>query len=170
VTGSEYRKLVGRYLVQAYHGRGLTVYEEVSLGTSIIGKQRRVDLFVTGPEGRALVIECKYQEGPGTADEKIPYALHDMEAMRIEGVIVYAGNGFSAGVLHLLQSSSFAAYCMPNSDLLRAAARAGAIDSGTWQLDHVIAQSFGMWDIVLGNKTPLANDAQLSLLGTTRED
>lgn len=165
MTGSEYRRLVGRYVLSAYQGRGLHVYEEVSLGTSIIGKVRRVDLFVTGPLGRALVIECKYQEGPGTADEKIPYALNDMEAMRVGGVIVYAGNGFSAGVLHLLQSSSLAAYCMPNEDLLRTAARAGTIDSGTWQLDHVIAQSFGMWDIVLGNKQPLAGEAQLSLLG-----
>jgi hypothetical protein len=110
------------------------------------------------------VIECKYQEGAGTADEKIPYALDDMAAMRVAGVITYAGAGFSTGVLHLLQSSSFAAYCLPNSDLLRSATRAGAIDSGTWQLDHVIAQIFGMWDIVLSNKTPLASDSQLSLL------
>jgi hypothetical protein len=164
MTGAEYRRLVGRYVMSAYQGRGLKVYEEVSLGTSIIGKQRRVDLFVTGPDDKALVVECKYQEGPGTADEKIPYALRDMEAMRVEGIIAYAGSGFSAGVLHLLQSSSFAAYCLPNSDLLRTAGRAGAIDSGTWQLDHVMAQRFGMWDIVLGNKAPLASDAQLSLL------
>jgi hypothetical protein len=93
-----------------------------------------------------------------------------MEAMRVDGVIAYAGNGFSAGVLHLLQSSSFAAYCLPNTGLLRAASRAGAIDSGTWQLDHVIAQSFGMWDIVLGSKPQLANDAQLSLLDPAREE
>jgi hypothetical protein len=170
MTGAEYRKLVGRYVLHAYQGRGLKVYEEVSLGTSIIGKQRRVDLFVTGPGEKALVIECKYQEGPGTADEKIPYALDDMEAMRVEGIIAYAGNGFSAGVLHLLQSSSFAAYCLPNEELLRTAVRAGAIDSGTWQLDHVIAQIFGMWDIVLGNKVPLSSDSQLTLFETATDD
>jgi hypothetical protein len=164
MTGTEYRRLIGRYLLGAYGARGLKVYEEVAVGTSIIGKQRRVDLFVVGPNEQALVVECKYQESTGTADEKIPYALTDMQALRINGVVAYAGNGFSAGVLHLLQSSELAAYCLPNSALLSISPRAGAIDSGTWQLDHVVAQAFGFWDIIIQNKPPLEAEAQLSLL------
>lgn len=165
MTGAEYKKLIGRYLVAAYGPRGFSIYEEVALGTSIIGKQRRVDLFVTGPSGQALVIECKYQESTGTADEKIPYALDDMQAQRVPGVVVYAGSGFSAGVLHLLQGSELAAYCMPNADLLRSdPRRSGLLDSGTWQLDHVVAQTFALWDLIVGTKVPLAQDAQLSLL------
>jgi hypothetical protein len=163
MTGADYRRLVGRYIVSAFSARGLKVYEEVALGTSIIGKQRRVDLLVTGPTDTVLVVECKYQESAGTADEKIPYALRDMQALRVGGVITYAGQGFSAGVLHLLQSSEFAAYCLPNTELLRTAPRAGALDSGTWQLDHVLAQTFGLWDIVLQNKAPLGPDSQLLL-------
>lgn len=163
MTGADYRKLIARYLVSAYSKRGLRVYEEVALGTSIIGKQRRVDLFITGNNDQALVLECKYQESAGTADEKIPYALDDMRALRVAGAIVYAGNGFSAGVLHLLQSSEFAAYCLPNTELLKSAPRAGLLDSGTWQLDHVVAQTFHLWDIVIGNKQPLAEETQLSL-------
>lgn len=170
MTGADYRKLVGRYVVNAFSSRGLKVYEEVALGTSIIGKQRRVDLFVTGPNERVLVIECKYQESAGTADEKIPYALRDMEALRVDGVIAYAGQGFSAGVLHLLQSSEYAAYCLPNAELLRTAPRLGALDSGTWQLDHVLAQTFGLWDIILQNKAPLAPDAQLLLPGPSKNE
>lgn len=159
MTGNEYKKLIGRYIVAAYGHRGLEVYEEVSLGTSIIGKQRRIDLFVLGPDAQALCVECKYQDSSGTADEKIPYALNDMAAQRIPGVIVYAGNGFSAGVLHLLQGSEYAAYCLPNPDALKPVGRgSGPMSSGTWQLDHIIAQTFKFWDVILGNKKPLTTD------------
>ncbi len=154
MTGNEYKKLIGRYIVSVYGPRGLQVYEEVHLGTSIIGKQRRIDLFVLGPEGTALCVECKYQDSSGTADEKIPYALNDMASQRIPGVIVYAGIGFSAGVLHLLQGSEYAAYCLPD-ETLQAVGRSGPMSSGTWQLDHIIAQTFKFWDVILGKKKPL---------------
>jgi hypothetical protein len=164
MTGNEYKKLIGKYLVSAYGPRGLKVYEEVNLGTSIIGKQRRIDLFVLAPSGAALAVECKYQDTAGTADEKIPYALNDMAAQRIPGVIAYAGSGFSDGVLHLLQGSHLAAYCLPDESYLKPLARRGnAVNCGTWQLDHVVAQTFGMWDIVLGERAPLELDAQLLL-------
>jgi hypothetical protein len=155
VTGNEYKKLIGRYLVSAYGARGLEVYDEVLLGTSIIGKQRRIDLFVLGPNGQALCVECKYQDSSGTADEKIPYALNDMASQRIPGVIVYAGTGFSAGVLHLLQGSELAAYCLPDDTLQSIGRGSGAMSSGTWQLDHIVAQTFKFWDIILGKKKPL---------------
>jgi hypothetical protein len=164
MTGNDYRKLIGNYLARTYGPRGLEIYEEVNLGTSIIGKQRRIDLFVLGPEQRALVVECKYQDSTGTADEKIPYALSDMASLRMPGALVYAGSGFSPGVLHLLQGSEFGAYCAPDPTLLRPIPRrAGAMDSGTWQLDHVIAQTFQFWDIVLNGKQPLGGDTQLAL-------
>ncbi len=141
--------------MSAYGPRGLTVYEEVHLGTSIIGKQRRIDLFVLGPEGQALCVECKYQDSSGTADEKIPYALNDMASQRIPGVIVYAGGGFSAGVLHLLQGSEYAAYCLPDATMQSVGRGSGPMSSGTWQLDHIVAQTFKFWDIILGKKKPL---------------
>lgn len=164
MTGNEYRKLIGHYLAATYGPRGLEVYEEVNLGTSIIGKQRRIDLFVIGPDKRALVVECKYQDSAGTADEKIPYALDDMAALRLPGVLAYAGAGFSPGVLHLLQGSEFGAYCLPDASRLEPIPRrAGAMDSGTWQFDHVIAQTFQFWDIVLAGKRPLTPQKQLAL-------
>jgi hypothetical protein len=157
MTGNEYKKLVGRYIASAYEKRGLQVYDEVYLGTSIIGKQRRVDLFVLGPEQRALCVECKYQDSSGTADEKIPYAINDMAAQRVPGVIVYAGTGFSAGVLHLLQGSEYAAYCLPDAENPKPIPRsASAMNAGTWQLDHVIAQTFHFWDLVLAGKRPIS--------------
>lgn len=164
MTGNEYKKLIGRYLVSAFGGRGLKVYDEVSLGTSIIGKQRRTDLLVVAPDGTALAVECKFQDVSGTADEKIPYALDDMEAQRIPGVVAYAGRGFSEGVLHLLQGSAYAAYCLPEATQLKPQPRrSGPVNSGTWQLDHVMAQTFRLWDVVLSGKAPINLEQQLAL-------
>jgi hypothetical protein len=30
-----------------------------------------------------------------------------------------------------------------------------SIDSGTWQLDHIMAMTFGWWDILIGGRTPV---------------
>jgi hypothetical protein len=158
VNGHEYRQRIGRYVVSTYATRGIEVYEEVSLGTSTLGKTRRIDLLLLQrSSGKSLAIECKYQDSAGTADEKIPYALDELRALRIPGAIVYAGSGFSDGVLHLLQSSPLAAYCMPDTSLQPVVRARGVewIHRGTWQLDHVVAQTFAFWDIILGDKQPV---------------
>jgi hypothetical protein len=158
VTGKEYRQLIAKYLAAAYGARGLRVYEEVAIGTSIIGKQRRIDLLaISSASLEALAIECKYQDQSGTADEKIPYTLQDLHALRVPSVVVYAGGGFSEGVLHLLQGSEIAAYCLPDPARLDPVPRrAGeSIDSGTWQLDHVLALTFRWWDVLVAGKDPV---------------
>src|SRR5688572_1852550 len=96
MTGADYRRLIARYITGAYGQRGVEVYEEVNVGTSIIGKQRRIDLLMLVGK-QALGIECKYQDSLGTVDEKIPYALQDLAAQRFPGAIAYAGTGFSDG-------------------------------------------------------------------------
>ncbi len=119
---------------------------EVNVGKSIIGKNRRVDVFVHSPDTqKAMSIECKYQQSSGTVDEKIPYALNDIDAMWMPACIVYAGEGFSEGVFHLLQSSEVAAYCLPEHSPIKQTA-------STRELDHIIASVFGWWDIVLDKK------------------
>ena len=157
MTGTEYRQLVARYIVSMFWERGIQVYEEVGAGTTIIGKQRRLDLFVfEKSRNLAMAVECKYQDSLGTVDEKIPYALEDIAQLPLPGIITYAGRGFSDGVLHLLQSSSKAAYCLPDESLLSLPRRSGAsMDSGTWQLDHALAMRFGWWDVLISGKTPV---------------
>jgi len=143
----EYSNLVAAYLLKNYGARGLSVYREISLGKSIIGKNRRLDIFALHEEtGRALAIECKCQEVSGTADEKIPYTLQDLAAMHIPAFVVYSGKGFSDGVLHLLQGSSLAAYCLPPPSLEPTVGE-------TTELDHIVAMTFGWWDAILRNKT-----------------
>jgi hypothetical protein len=147
MTGNEYATLIAAYLARNYGSRGLAVYREVSLGKSIIGKNRRVDVFAVHSESsKALAVECKVQSTTGTADEKIPYTLQDLAAMHVPAFVVYAGAGFSDGVLHLLRSSERAAYCLPDSSL--------EPTSDTIELDHLVAMTFGWWEAVLRDKKP----------------
>lgn len=110
----EYRDLIAAYIDVNYGPRGVVVYTEVSLGKTIIGKNRKLDVFaLRKADQRALALEAKYQEVQGTTDEKIPYALQDLEALWIPGCLVYAGPGWSKGVLHTLEGSRRAVYCLP---------------------------------------------------------
>ena len=173
MKGHEYKQLIARYLFSSYGARGLDVYDEVSIGTSMLGKQRRLDLLVLSPAtGLALALECKFQDSAGTVDEKIPYAIDDLSSLRMPAAVIYAGDGFSDGVLHLLRSSPLAAYCLPG-ETLRPLARARGTESihaGTWQLDHVLARTFHLWDVILGEKRPLCLDASGALTTARKSD
>ena len=150
MTGGEYADLIAGYILFNFGEKNIKVYREVALGKSIIGKNRRVDILVVCEETNdAFAIECKFQASQGTVDEKIPYALEDMDALRIEGCIVYAGEGFSAGVLHLLQASEQACYCNPNPANLCSTAH-------TRELDHLLSMHFKWWDRLVGDKKPFS--------------
>jgi len=149
VTGSEYANLIASYLSRRFGARGLKVYREVRVGKTIIGKNRCIDVFcVRESDNTAFAVECKFQDSPGTVDEKIPYALDDLEALPMAGCIAYAGKGFSEGVLHMLQAAPRAAFCLPNGDQTES-----SVD--TRELDHLFAAHFGWWDLVVGAKTPV---------------
>lgn len=152
LSGKEYADLIAAYLTRNYGEVGLVVHREVSLGKSIIGKNRKIDLLcVHQPSQRAVGIECKFQGSQGTADEKIPYTLADLEAMHVPAFVAYAGEGFSVGVVHMLESHRLAAYCLPGADLLPS--------KETVELDHVIAMTFGWWSLVLAKSTPFSLNA-----------
>ena len=141
MTGSEYANLIALYIKKNFGDRNLRIYREVSVGKSIIGKNRRIDIFVINDDiGDAFAIECKFQDTQGTVDEKIPYALNDMRAMLMNGCVAYAGEGFSKGVVHMLQSAEIAAYCLPDAENL-------VPSKATAEPDHILAQHFGWWDL-----------------------
>lgn len=149
MSGGEYANLVALYVARRFAPRGLQVFREVKVGKTIIGKNRCVDIFcVSGDARQAFAIECKFQESQGTVDEKIPYALDDLQALPMAGCIAYAGQGFSEGVLHMLAASPHAAYCLP------AAAQAEATPE-TRELDHLLAVHFGWWDVLVDKKRPV---------------
>ena len=100
-------------------------------------------MFVVRPsDQRALAIECKYQDALGSVDEKIPYALDDLHALWVPGCLVYAGRGWSKGVLHMLEASRLAAHCLPEKPLL-------ARGRATRELDYLLAATFGLWEQIL---------------------
>ncbi|HEY0192311.1 MAG TPA: PD-(D/E)XK nuclease superfamily protein [Kofleriaceae bacterium] len=142
VTGNGYRDLIASYIHHQYGEHGLVVYREVNLGKTIIAKDRQIDVFVVRPiDQKAIAIECKYQDVQGTADEKIPYALDDLAALWVPGCLVYAGRGWSKGVLHQLEASRLAAACLPEANLGRSKA--------TRELDYILAATFGFWEQIL---------------------
>lgn len=143
MTGNQYRDLIAAYIHRCYSPFGLVVYTEISLGKTVIGKDRRIDvLVVRSSDQQAIALECKYQDTQGTTDEKIPYALEDLEALWIPGCLVYAGEGWSRGILHTLEASKLAARCLPDEDALLHSPE-------TRELDHVLAATFGLWELVL---------------------
>ncbi|HLG55613.1 MAG TPA: PD-(D/E)XK nuclease superfamily protein [Vicinamibacterales bacterium] len=149
MTGGDYANLVACYVSRRFGPRGLKVYREINVGKTIIGKNRRIDVFcVCEPTNKAFAIECKFQESEGTVDEKIPYAIDDLQALPMAGCITYAGKGFSAGVLYMLEASPHAAYCLP-------AAGQTESTSDTRELDHLMATHFGWWDVLVGQKQPV---------------
>jgi hypothetical protein len=143
VTGHGFRDLIASYVHHQYSEHGLVVYREVNLGKTIIAKDRQIDVFVMRPaDQKAIAIECKYQDVQGTADEKIPYALDDLAALWVPGCLVYAGRGWSKGVLHQLEASRLAAYCLPERGNL-------ARSKTTRELDYILAATFGFWEQIL---------------------
>jgi hypothetical protein len=149
VSGADYANLVAAYLSKRFGSRGLKVYREIRVGKSIIGKNRCIDVFcVREADSRAFAIECKFQDSPGTVDEKIPYALDDLAALPMAGCIAYAGKGFSEGVLHMLGAAPRAAYCLPADGQTEST-------NETRELDHMLATHFGWWDVLVGNRKPV---------------
>ena len=149
MTGAEYASLVAGYLARRFGPRGLKVYREIKVGKSIIGKNRCIDVFcVCENDNKAFAIECKFQDSLGTVDEKIPYALDDLRALPMAGCIAYAGKGFSEGVLHMLQASPLAAYCLPGPGQ-------GESTPETKELDHLLSTHFGWWDVLVGGRRPV---------------
>ena len=148
MSGADYSNLIAAYVAKRFGSRGLTVYREIRVGKSIIGKNRCIDVFCVR-DAEAFAVECKFQDSPGTVDEKIPYALDDLQALPMAGCIAYAGSGFSEGVLHMLRAAPRAAYCFPHQGQIVPSAE-------TWELDHLLAAHFGWWDVLVGGRRPIA--------------
>lgn len=92
--------------------------------------------------GKQWRSSATHQDSQGSVDEKIPYALQDLRALWVPGCLVYAGKGWSKGVLHMLESSHLAAHCWREPAKL-------ARSKQTRELDHMLAAVFGFWDLVL---------------------
>jgi hypothetical protein len=90
---------------------GLSVRTEVRVGRRLWGAVRKIDLVVTDLETRrTLGIECKFQGGSGSAEEKVPAAVQDIAAWPIPGIVVISGDGFTQNMRQYLISTGKAVY------------------------------------------------------------
>ena len=88
---------------------GLKVRSQVRVGKRIWGADRYIDVVLTDPDSRqSLGLECKYQGSTGSAEEKIPTTIRDIEAWPIRGLVVFDGEGFSTNMRAYLHSTGLA--------------------------------------------------------------
>ncbi|HUZ76606.1 MAG TPA: PD-(D/E)XK nuclease superfamily protein [Chloroflexota bacterium] len=99
---------------------GLVCEQQVKVGRRLWGAVRNIDVVLTQPESRLrLGVECKFQGSTGTAEEKIPAILSDIDAWPIRGIVVIGGQGFSANMRFYLISSGKAVLVEDLEDWLR---------------------------------------------------
>lgn len=82
---------------------GLEPMEQVRVARRLWGAERFIDVVLIHPQTRkTLGIECKFQSVRGTAEEKIPAIIKDIEAWPIPGLVVFAGEGFTENMRSFL--------------------------------------------------------------------
>lgn len=87
-------------------GLGLESKEQVRVARRIWGAVRKIDVVLIHPQTRkTLGVECKYQGVLGTAEEKIPSTIKDIDAWPIPGLVVFAGAGFTENMRSYLIST-----------------------------------------------------------------
>jgi hypothetical protein len=85
---------------------GLETRRQVRVGRRLWGSVRIIDVVATEPVSRkTLGMECKFQGGPGTAEEKLPALIEDIRAWPIPGIVVFDGPGFSDNMRLYLYST-----------------------------------------------------------------
>ena len=105
-AAAESGKLLEQAAQKVAEDLGLEVASQVRVGRRVWGAERRIDLVLRQTvSGQRLGLECKYQGTPGSAEEKIPAVIRDIAAWPIEGLVVIAGEGFSANMKAYLLST-----------------------------------------------------------------
>jgi hypothetical protein len=101
-SGAELRNRV----VEIGLGIGLEPRTEVRVARRLWGAVRCIDVVLTRTDtGKTLGVECKYQGGAGSAEEKVPATIQDIAAWPIPGIVVFGGDGFSANMIAYFHST-----------------------------------------------------------------
>lgn len=70
--------------------------KQVPIGTTIYETRRKCDFMVFNQERfpGGLVIECKWQQGSGSVDEKYPYLVLNIKKSKVPTIVLLAGEGY----------------------------------------------------------------------------
>lgn len=99
---------------------GLEARRKVRVGRRLWGNVREIDVVATEPATRKSIgLECKFQGSSGTAEEKLPALVKDLEAWPIPGLVVFDGPGFSENMKLYLYSTGKAVALEDLADWLR---------------------------------------------------
>ena len=80
--------------------RGLSVEKQKFVGTNIYGGEIRCDFAIAPCEKfpGGLIIESKWQETPGSADEKLPYLVENIRTRYpYPCIVILDGDGYRPG-------------------------------------------------------------------------
>lgn len=84
----------------------LDVRKQYKVARRIWGAVRNIDVVMRDTKtSKTLGIECKFQSVAGTAEEKIPTTIQDIRAWPIDGLVVFAGDGFTQNMRSFLIST-----------------------------------------------------------------
>ena len=108
-----------RRVVELAAGLGLQAETEVRAARRLWGAKRRIDVVLTHESGKVLGIECKYQGTSGSAEEKIPATIKDIEFWPIPGIVVIDGPGFSSNMMGFLMATGKAVWFEDLKDWLK---------------------------------------------------
>jgi len=115
-SGTELQQRV----IELAESLGLTYRKQVVAGRRLWGAKRHIDVVLTNmATGKNLGIECKYQAGPGTAEEKIPATIEDIKYWPIPGIVMIAGQGFSTNMQGYLMATGKVVWFDDLADWLR---------------------------------------------------
>ena len=85
---------------------GLEIHEQYKVARRVWGAERKIDVILKEPKtGKTLGVECKFQGGGGSAEEKVPATIQDIDAWPIDGIVVFAGEGFTQNMKSFLIST-----------------------------------------------------------------
>lgn len=85
---------------------GLEGKEQYRVARRLWGAERKIDIVLrNATNGKTLGVECKFQATGGTAEEKIPTTIQDIKAWPIDGIVVFAGEGFTDNMKSFLVST-----------------------------------------------------------------
>jgi hypothetical protein len=94
-------------LADVMRGVGLTFRRQVPMGIGIFQRPIKADFVVTNlvefPDG--LAIESKWQDSPGSVDEKFPYVVETIQkCYRLPGIVIVFGGFCRLGALDYLRA------------------------------------------------------------------
>ncbi len=99
---------------------GLNAETEVKAARRLWGAKRRIDVVLKRPEtDKVLGVECKFQGTKGSAEEKIPATIKDIEYWPIQGIVVIDGPGFSDNMKGFLMATGKAVWFEDLEDWLK---------------------------------------------------